>query len=113
MLEPDGLLTDEEGGGVYCISSLQEPILEGLLRERFSQSDCRLGIVIDGLTSKFCSSNTTLCNVVLKAIGKRRNIYAVSCTFTLSSRYYLHDEPNDIVMLACDEKREHVINCNV
>ncbi|KAK7891948.1 hypothetical protein WMY93_023911 [Mugilogobius chulae] len=67
------------GGDITSLKTLlPEPVLTDILSERFQSSDCRCGIVIDGLKSVFTATVSHTLQVVLKAINNRKHIYVVN-----------------------------------
>ncbi|XP_029378255.1 hydrocephalus-inducing protein homolog [Echeneis naucrates] len=67
------------GVNVAILSTLlPKQVLVDILAERFQLSDCRRGIVIDGLKSVYTPSAASTLQVVLKAFNNRKHIYVVN-----------------------------------
>uniref|UniRef100_A0A665UQV0 Hydin adenylate kinase-like domain-containing protein n=1 Tax=Echeneis naucrates TaxID=173247 RepID=A0A665UQV0_ECHNA len=68
-----------QGVNVAILSTLlPKQVLVDILAERFQLSDCRRGIVIDGLKSVYTPSAASTLQVVLKAFNNRKHIYVVN-----------------------------------
>eukprot|EP00066_Takifugu_rubripes_P027985 XP_011617251.1 PREDICTED: hydrocephalus-inducing protein homolog [Takifugu rubripes] len=65
--------------------SMEADLLVDILVERFQQSDCCDGIVIDGLASVFTCSRAATLQAVLKALNSYKHIYVINLHDTYSA----------------------------
>ena len=59
-------------------SVLPEDLIVEILTDRILQSDCRQGIVFDGIESQFMPNPSAVLKAILKAINNRKHIYVVN-----------------------------------
>ncbi|KAF5907639.1 hydrocephalus-inducing protein, partial [Clarias magur] len=59
---------------------LPDDLLVEILSERLLLSDCKRGVVIDGLETLYCRFPSTVLHVIIKAFNNRQNIYVINLT---------------------------------
>lgn len=73
LVESDYAVAD----GVLFSSNLPEDLIVDILTDRLLQTDCRKGIVFDGLQSMFTPDQALTAVLILKALQNRKHIYFI------------------------------------
>lgn len=69
-------------GSLLPITLPEELILE-ILSDRLQQSDCKRGVVVDGLVSQFAPEQAVLAKMILKAFNNRKHIFVVNIAMSV------------------------------
>ena len=64
---------------------LPEEIIVEILSDRLQETDCRHGIVFDGIDTPFITDPSTAMELILKAINNRKHIYVIQIKMELTA----------------------------
>lgn len=69
--------------GTLLPTTLPEEVIVEILADRLQQSDCRMGVVFDGLESQFAPEPLMVASLILKAFHNRKHIFFVNIDMSL------------------------------
>ena len=72
--------------------TLPEDLISDIIEERLKMSDCKIGVVFDGIDCSFIQTQPTALQAILKALGTRKHIYMIdsSYDFKIFSYFLTH-----------------------
>ncbi|OAF70268.1 hypothetical protein A3Q56_01881 [Intoshia linei] len=76
---------DDEVEVIYTPCELPDDLILLVLSNRLAQDDCRNGVVVYGLSNPFCKDVAKMTMIILKALGNRKHIYAITDNFSYSN----------------------------